>query len=236
MVEKVIGIGNKVEIERINPDTNEKRLYKSQVFEIMDNDDIRIAMPFEGNKLVLLALNVRYKMYFYTPSGLFECMGFVVDRFKSDNQYVAGVSLKTGLKKIQRREFYRLEKLIDIEYRLLSDEEAVCAGVEELASMEDAAILPPMYKKGVTVDLSGGGARLLLDSIYPIASFLSIKLKISVETGSSEFWAIGRIVMSEKVVGTTDQYINRVEFVRIRESRREKLIRYIFNEERHMRR
>ena len=149
MVEKIIGVGNKVDIEYVNPDTKEKYIYKSQVFDIMENDEIRIAMPFEGTKLVVMSLNIRYKFCFFTKTGLFECTGLVIDRFKSDNRYVAVISLQTGLRKIQRREFYRLEKLTDIEYRVLTEEESNLETVREVLLAEDEAAEKPIYKKGI---------------------------------------------------------------------------------------
>ena len=46
MIERIISIGDKIDIERTNPETKEKYIYKSQVFDIKDNDEVYIAMPF----------------------------------------------------------------------------------------------------------------------------------------------------------------------------------------------
>lgn len=236
MVERIIAIGDKIDIEKTNPDTKETHIYKSQVFDITDNDEIKIAMPFEGSRLVIMSLNVRYKMYFYTENGLFECIGYVVDRYKSDNRYVAVVSLKTGLKRIQRREFFRLEKLIDAEYRVLSEEESNMESVCAILEQEQTLAKLPEYKKGMAVDLSGGGARFILEEAYPVSTFLLLRLNLSVDMKSPYFEVIGKVVMSEKVIGKVGQCENRIEFVRIREPERERLIQYIFQEERKMRR
>lgn len=236
MVEKIIGIGNKVDIEFVNPDTQEVHIYKSQVFEIKDNDEIRIAMPFEGTKLIVLSLNIRYKLCFYTQTGLFECVGHVIDRYKSDNRYIAVVSLKTGLRKIQRREFFRLEKLTDLEYRLLSEEESNCENVQEILQLEEEAIEKPIYKKGIAIDLSGGGARFVLDEVCPVSEYLLVKFLIDAVPGENEFYVISKVVMSERMAGKDGQCENRVEFVRLQEREREKLIHYIFREERKLRR
>lgn len=236
MVERIVSVGNKVDIEFANPDTKEKRIYKSQIFDIMENDELRIAMPFEGSRLVVLSLNIRYKMCFYTQNGLFECVGHVTDRYKSDNRYVAVVSLKTGLKRIQRREFFRLEKLIDMDYRVLSEEESNYESVQELLEEETMQVEPPVYKKGIAVDLSGGGARFILEDAYPVSTYILIKFHMEIIPGQSEFCVLGRIVMSERLSGKVGQCENRLEFVRLAEKDREKLIHYIFDEERKMRR
>ncbi len=235
MIERIISVGNKIDIEKVNPDTHEKAIYKSQVFEIMENDEIHIAMPFEGTKLILLSLNIRYKMCFYTPNGLFECTGLVVDRFKSDNRYVAVISLKTGLRRIQRREFFRLEKLIDVDYRVLSEEESVYESADAIFEKEREQVEPPVYKSGMAVDLSGGGARFVLDDAYPRETHLIMRLYIEITPHRPVFEVIGRVVHSERLSGKTGQCENRIEFVRIKEQQREKLIHYIFAEERRMR-
>lgn len=236
MVEKIISAGNKLDIETVNAGTQKVQIYKSQVIEIMENDQIRIAMPFEGTKLIVMSLDVKYKMCFYTENGLFECMGYIVDRYKSGNRYIAVVDLKTGLKKIQRREFFRLERLIDVEYRILSAEESVCESVDDILEGERVSVEPPIYKKGVAVDLSGGGARFILEDAYPLSTYVILKLNIGLESGKSDYCVIGKVVMSEKIPGKSGQCENRMEFVRIRETEREKLIHYIFNEERKTRR
>lgn len=235
MIEKIIEIGNKIDIEYTNPDTKVKHLYKSQVFEIMNNDELRIAMPFEGAKLSIMSLNRRYKFCFYTQTGLFECMGYVVDRFKSDNRYIAVISLKTGLRKIQRREFFRLEKLIDIDYRVFSEEESNCESVNEILEKEKDYVEEPVYQKGMAVDLSGGGARFVLDDAYPVSTYILIRMHIELTSELSEFYVIGKVIMSEKMSSQSGQCENRIEFVRIRENEREKLIHYIFREERKLR-
>lgn len=232
MVERIIAIGDKIDIERTNPETKEKSIYKSQVFDIKENDEIYIAMPFEGTRLVVMSLNFRYKMCFYTENGLFECMGLVVDRFKSDNRYVAVVSLKTGLRRIQRREFFRLEKLIDVDYRPLSEEESNCESAQDIIELEKNMPQLPVYKKGIAVDLSGGGARFILEDAYPVSSYLLMQLHLGEGLIMPDFDVIGKVVMSEKMPGKSGQCENRIEFVRIRERDREKLIQYIFTEER----
>lgn len=236
MIERIISVGNKVDVENIDSETKEKRVYKSQVFDIMSHDEVRIAMPFEGDKMIVMSLNVRYKLCFHTDNGLFECVGHVIDRYKSKNRYVAVLSLETGLRKIQRREFFRLEKLIDVDYRVLTEEESNCENVEEILEKEMEYVEPVVYKKGIAVDLSGGGARFVLDETYPISTYVLIRMHIDVELEQSLFYVIGKVVMSEKIPEQAGQCENRIEFVRLEESEREKLIHYIFKEERKLRR
>lgn len=246
MITEVIGVGNKIDITEMgstkkeitdekSPINRGRTVYKSKVYDILDDDRLKIAMPFSGPGVVVLPLNSRYNMCFYTKGGLFQCVGHIVDRYKSDNQYVLIIVLKTGLQKVQRREFFRLEKLIDIEYRLLTEAESEMGSVAEILQNERLEKLEGEYKKGIIVDLSGGGTRFVSDQKYGEFTYVIIQLTICVNLKVINLHVIGKIVLSEKLINRPDKYENRIEFVRIQEQEREKLIQYIFEEERKIR-
>lgn len=246
MIADVIEVGNKIDIMEINnskksdlvenrPIREGKVVYKSQVFDILDNDELKILMPFDGPKVVVLPLNGSYNMCFYTRTGLFQCVGNVIDRYKTSNQLVLVVALKTGLQKVQRREFFRLQKILDIDYRMLTEQESQMESVEEILKFEQNQDSEMNYFQGIVVDLGGGGARFISTQQYDISTYIIIKLKITVNSEQKRLRVIGRIINSEKLQNKSGQYETRVEFVRIKNQDREKLIQYIFEEERKMR-
>lgn len=246
MITEVIEVGNKIDITEIGsakkaitdenrPINKGRTIYKSKVYDILGVDRLKIAMPFSGPRVVVLPLNSSYNMCFYTKEGLFQCVGHIIDRYKSDNQYVLIVVLKTGLRKVQRREFFRLEKLMDIEYRLLTETESEMESVADILQHERTEKLEDEYRKGMIVDLSGGGTRFVSDEKYGESSFVIIRLTINVSSKVINLHVIGKIVLSEVIMNRPDKYENRVEFVRIQEQEREKLIQYIFEEERKIR-
>lgn len=246
MITEVIEVGNKIDIteegSKKNAITDERRpinkgrtIYKSKVYDILDDDRLKIAMPFSGPGVVVLPLNSKYNMCFYTKEGLYQCVGHIVDRYKSDNQYVLIVVLKSGLQKVQRREFFRLEKLMDIEYRLLTEAESELESVAEILRNEQNEKLEDEYAKGIIVDLSGGGTRFVSDEKCGESAYVIIRLTISVNSKVTNLHVIGKIVLSERIINRPDKYENRIEFVRIQEQEREKLIQYIFEEERKIR-
>lgn len=246
MIADVIEVGNKIDIMEISnskksdlvenrPIREGKAVYKSQVYDILDNDQLKILMPFDGPKVVVLPLNGSYNMCFYTRTGLFQCVGNVIDRYKTSNQLVLVVVLKTGLQKVQRREFFRLQKILDIDYRMLTEQESQMESVEEILKFEQNQDSEMNYFQGIVVDLGGGGARFISTQQYEISTYLIIKLKITVNSEQIRLRVIGRIINSEKLQNKSGQYETRVEFVRIKNQDREKLIQYIFEEERKMR-
>lgn len=232
----MLSIGNKVEIVEssavrngVIDDGNTPALV-SQIYDIVDDDHLQIEMPLRGTQMVLLDLRIRYQICIYTPHGLFKCAAQVIDRFKSENRYIAVIEFKSALKRFQRREFFRLEKLFEIKYRRLSEEEKEMHTSEEIVEKEK---LGTAYNAAVAVDLSGGGARLIMNEKFSVDEMIFIHFKFSPEEGDLKF--AGKIVVCNQMKTDNTQYENRIKFIKIKEKDREKLIRYIFEEERKMR-
>lgn len=233
MIDKIIEPGNKIEIEYA-PTGGEKLIYKSRVYDVMDYDRIRIAMPVEDEKLKMLALNVRYKFCFHTKSGDYQCYGVVQERFTSENRCVAIVSLKHGLRKVEKQDFYRLEQLMDIEYRQPEETELQNQSCDELVETAGQDGDGPKYKKGIAVEMSGGGLRFISDETYPVSSYIIVRFYMD---GSRDecFCLMGKVVVSQPIEGKEGQCENQIVYEKLPEKQREKLIRYIFREEQRMR-
>ena len=224
-------IGNKVEIVRSSAvhngivDDKKNPVLVSQIYEITDSDHLQLEMPFRGTEIVLLDIGIRYNICIYTSHGLFKCMVQVTDRFKTENRYI-----KSAFKRVQRREYFRLEKLFEVKYRRLMDYETDKSSTEEILNFEE---IGTEYKSAVAVDLSGGGARLIMNERFTLKDTLMLRFKIAPESDDINFAAT--VVSSTPMKMDSTQYENRVKFIKLRESQREKLIRYIFEEERKMR-
>ena len=112
MLTKYVEAGEKVELQIVskdagdNPDV-ERRVYTSQVYEVLSEDRLEITMPMEKTKLILLPVDSEYDVYFYTEAGLLQCFARIIDRYKSNNVYILVLELISNLRKYQRREFYR---------------------------------------------------------------------------------------------------------------------------------
>ena len=91
MKEQVIKIGDKVEMYRISAQTEEnevRRQYISQLLDYMEDDQIKLAMPMEGSKIVPLTVGDDYEVCFYTSSGLFQARVEITDRYKENNIFL----------------------------------------------------------------------------------------------------------------------------------------------------
>ena len=112
MLGKIIGVGNKIELTKVSQSLaydmngkggfNDNRVLVSQVYDIIDEDRIKIAVLLDGGKVVLLPNNTRIDACFFTSKGLYQGRFIIVDRYKEGNLMVQVIELINELKKYQR--------------------------------------------------------------------------------------------------------------------------------------
>ena len=124
MLSEYVVPGNKIEMQAVDrtkyiDDTEKKKVYQTRVCDILTEDRLEIYMPMEKSKLILLPVNAEYDLYFYTQAGLYQCFANVIDRYKSDNQFILLMELTSNLRKFQRREYYRLSCALEMSSRPL---------------------------------------------------------------------------------------------------------------------
>lgn len=232
MVTNVIQIGDKVDLVPVSSSHGEdgKKVYKSQVYDVLGEEQLKLAMPQEKGRLLLLHLDSIYRLQFYTSGGLYECKAKVTDRYKTDNVYVVVVDIISALKKIQRREFYRLNCLLDVKMHILEEEEMEAGDIQQILRKLDYS--HPVYAEGTMVDISGGGVRLVTDSEVEEGAYVVLKFTTEIKSGNQEYELLGRIVTRRSLENRKRRYELRVEFEKIDNRVRESLIKYIFEEER----
>ena len=94
MVSKIVNIGNKVEFTRVQSaqKNNEnsslrKKVYVSQVYDIIDETKLKVAMPIENGHIVAVSTNTRLDACFYTSKGLYHGRVVVIESMKENNIY-----------------------------------------------------------------------------------------------------------------------------------------------------
>jgi c-di-GMP-binding flagellar brake protein YcgR len=232
MVEKFVSPGDKIEmrslVDAVLPDGSQGvKVYNTKVYDLKDDDHIEILMPLEHTKLVLLPVGYEYDVCFFSKGGIYRTTLRVTDRQKDEGMYILIAELTSNLHKFQRREYYRFNCLVDVETRLLSDDEtkSVEGGKPEI----DYAA--PMID-GVIVDISGGGARFLTTAPLIEGRKIILKFKLSIMDVDRPFLLLANILYSKKIENRPGHFENRVKYEYISNSTREEIIRYIFDEER----
>lgn len=231
MISKYIQEGNKIDLESVKRSVNEygeiiRKTYKSELYEIVSDDRVRIAMPVEQMKVILLPVGAQYSMCFYTKNGLYQCMARVAERYRNKNLFVLVMDFETDLQRYQRREYYRLNTILDMKCRQLDEKSK---DENEKVEFMDTDLT---FDNGTMVDISGGGARFISKVKYTEGSLIRFVFSLFVNGQMTEYRLIGRILKSELRAGRDDSYENRIQFVNIGNEDRESIIKYIFEEER----
>lgn len=235
MLSRLIEAGNKIEmqaVEHVRTADNVNKVHRSEVYEVLSEDRLEVTMPIEKAKIILLQVDDEYDMVFYTPAGLYQCFGRIIDRYKSNNVYLLLVELTSNLRKYQRRDYYRYACALAMGVRPLEEEEVEAAkqGASYYKNQEAA------LKNSVIVDISGGGLRFMSEQKYEAESLLYCTFKLL--TGGKEKCCetsakVLSVKESEKRPGT---YEHRVQYINMDVGDREEIIKYIFEEERKARR
>ena len=233
MFSKFISIGDKIELQAVSHEYDEKpetasKVYHSVVNEIRSEDTIEIAMPMEKTKLILLPIDSEYDMIFYGSSGLFQCLGRIIDRYKSNNNYLLLVEMTSNLRKYQRREFYRLRCALEMHARSLEENEVQT--VESRMPYSLASDLP--LKESVIVDISGGGLRFLSTHRFKQDSLLYCCYHLMNNGEHKKYEVICKVISAMELENRPGTYEHRVMYYDIDPAVREEIIKYIFEEER----
>ena len=228
MIEKYLSPGDKVEIRFAQrmalTDENTERKYKtylSKINQMLDEDQIEILMPIEQSRMVLLPRNAMGTLVIYTSNGLFQCEVKVGDRYKKDNIYLQVLELISGIKKYQRREYYRYSCTVPVFSRCLTEEEQRTMVWDE-------------SQKGIegsTLDIGGGGVRYLVSEQMTSGEMVICYLELEIKNTVKEIQALGKI-LSVRPVKDSDLFEVRVQFEKISNAAREQIIQYIFEDER----
>ncbi len=232
MIEKFISPGDKVEMKStvnvVLPDgTKGIKTYKSSVYDILDEGRLEIVMPKDQTKLVLLPVDGEYDVCFYTHGGMYRADVRIIEIQKINGIYVLVTEMISNLHKYQRREYYRFNCIIEMMAREMTKKETdiYAEGLAELLPQSDMI-------RGVIVDISGGGARFVSRQLFRESSMILMRFELPILDMEKSFLLVGRVIYSSEIVNRANEFENRVKFELIDSVTREKIIRYIFNEER----
>ena len=236
ILSKYIVPGNRIELQkvrRLREDDNEKRkVYGSQLVDIISDDKIEISMPMEKTKLILLPVGGEYDLFFFTTNGLYQCYARVIERYKTNNMFLVQLELTSNLRKHQRREYYRFSCALEMNSRLLEREEV--KAIEKNSDLINSGLLVPELplQRSVIADISGGGLRFVAEYAYDIDCLILCKYNLWLDGESKEYTLCGKVLSVKAVENRPGFFEHRVQYVNIDKGNREEIIKYIFNEER----
>ena len=233
MLSKIIRPGCKIELQALarfndDPSDQSRKVYSSQVYDILSDDRMEIIMPMEQAKLVLLPVDSEYEALFYSETSAYQCFVKIVDRYRTNNVYILVIEMTSNLRKHQRREFYRFSCALEMAIRPLNEEET--KAFTEKAVYEITPGIP--MNRCVIVDLSGGGLRFMSNQKYEPESLIYCTYHLLTSGKNKEYEMVGKILTVKELDNKRGVYEHRVQYMNLGVEHREEIIKYIFEEER----
>lgn len=235
ILSKYVIPGSKVDIRPVRSrnmtnEEQEPRTYTTQIYDILSEDRLEILMPMEKTKLVLLPVGGEYYLYFYSENGLYQGKAKVVDRYKRGATYILAFDLISNLRKEQRREYYRFSCALEMNTRVLEEDEIVAL---EQKGVKDELLVPGIpLKRSVIVDISGGGLRFVANYSYDAGSIILCKYQLETEEGPKIYEVLGKVLNVRENINRPGVFEHRVQYINIEDEEREEIIKFIFEEER----
>lgn len=192
---------------RIARREDEEEWHASSVQDI-DGREISIAVPTRGAVPLVLNTGDSVKVTYLAEDSKFEFETTVTGR-RHDNIPLYVLAMPSEYKRIQLREFVRVFAVLEVYYAEVPED-----GRE------------PVYIKGYSFDLSGGGIRLLLKEKYEADTNLLINFAIQLKTGPEHLKVQGRVVRSW-LDENSGLYQTAVQFININRREQDLIVRYV---------
>lgn len=179
----------------------EDMVYNCSIQGIAENE-LLINIPVKDGEFLILENGERLDVKYCSEAGrYYEFEVKIIGREKSDNIPMYKLSLPIDVRRIQRRNYVRVQVLKTVKYKL-EEEESWC--------------------EATTLDISGGGMKIKARRKFK----LNDKLVAKIETSSRLVETEVQIKRCEKV--NTNEYIYGLEFTDINENRRDNIIKDVF--------
>ncbi len=238
MYNDIIQIGNKIDV--ISPVAKEREkkggekapVLRSQVDDVRSNGTIVIEMPMYKGRIVLVNVDSNYELLFYSKKGLYRALCQVTERFKEGNLMFATVFPITELVKFQRREYFRLQCMIDMKAIVINKEKALAMSDADIMTFAAAPVVVENMKPGVMVDISGGGCRFSSKEQYNPGDLILIDVCLENENDRLPILFLMDVLHCNRLQNSVDTFETRGEFQKLNPKLRERIIKYIFDEDR----
>jgi c-di-GMP-binding flagellar brake protein YcgR len=198
-------------------DMDIRETYFSRI-EVVNENCIIIEAPRMGTAVLEVIPNAEVIVNVYTDHGLFKFKSKITAQ-DWDNRYAISVAKPRSIERIQRRQFYRLNVIVPVEYGVVP----VHGAPEDLAAEVVTNLM------GVTRNISEGGLVLIVDRPFSLEVILKLRINLR-ET----VWAEGLAVVKEqKKLEVEDKFLTRLQFVSIREREKDAIRKFVVTQTHH---
>ena len=250
MLSNLIQTGDRIKIIFLEEKENRKRevSYNSRIIEFIDSNKIKVSMPIKNGKYAVLDSLEDYYIAFVTSKGMFECQARIIKCFKENMKFFVVFEIVSELEKIQRREYYRLKCVFDINFRRSLDGNIYAKDSDEdkkitVDYVEEGQQKQLVYEKkkvpwhaAIVTNISGGGMRFNSRESLRKGEKVLLKMHLKFDDSEEDYEIEAKVIHSSAVQNRQDTYEACVQFTNISSRDREAIIRFVFAEERRIRR
>lgn len=207
-------IGDKIEIKETKTKANNR--YISQILDIIDDNIYIISGPIQKSALIPFHVGSLIEItYFREDKGRFVFKAKIIER-EYKNIYKLKIEKISCITKLQERNYYRLSVNLDIQkiYNLKLD-----GNNEEVT------------ERCIAKDISGGGIRVFCNLKHSVGD----KVKLNISTTDFCITALGMVIRIQEIENDNFKFSLGIKFTEIEDEDRERLIKYIFEQQRKLR-
>jgi len=215
MIKGILKTGDKIEIVTHHGLINKEKASYSLVQDIPEARTLLITLPMAGGQPVILEPGQKIRVNFFRDDGEFYFSAKVIEKLKSDIMICIKITQISSIDRLQRRNLFRLKKVLPVRFRYFPDDKA-----------------DGHYNKGHVMDISGGGIRLYTERYIPPNAQIECKIKLDER---QEIVLNGNVLRVRRVQDTEHQYDIGISFVDIPEIIRDRIISFIFEQQRFLR-
>lgn len=190
------------------------KVYKSSIQDIGE-DYIGISTAIANGKYAPLIRNEQITVIYYDENNLYGFNTSVIGR-RMDKIPIILLAMPKDIKKIQRRKFFRVSLLKNVEY-LKVDQNISDSTFNRLIKNLEA------FNKGLIIDLSGGGLKLKTKEEVKVEDRFIIKIPLEYEN----VFVISDCIRVFRDINT-NLYVSGFSFFNIERNTQDKIIAYIF--------
>ncbi len=193
----------------VNLKSAKESAYVSNIQDIKDGE-LTIAIPTRGTNPLNLNVGDLIDVSFISDSSRYEFQTRVVG-WRYDNIPMYALALPETCKRVQLRRFVRVPAILEVLY----------AEVPEEGNNYQ-------FVKATSLDLSGGGIRLLLKKNFSVGDKLVFKIDIPIRNGLECLEITGRVVRSLPDEHL-EMYQTAVQFTEISRRQQDLIVRFTFS-------
>ena len=204
---------------------------KTSVIELNKNEKLfKVYNPIYQNRVYTMMMDNIYKFrYIDDKSGIYTFDGRILQRTKEKQIVILLVKFEGNVQKSQRRSFYRMEIVKRVKVNLPMDE-----NIDTAEKLEKFKTQVQFYPREVLLkDISGGGFGFLTDDTFTIGDVFLAEINLD----GDSIDVIGKVVRKQTVTNNQNNYKYEfgVEFKCLDTKTRRKIVNYIFNKQRELR-